>query len=157
MNLERLDRVLVFFAPLFLGLLTLDQISKWWALRTLDSVESEFAPKFGFHLTMNDGVAFGIDLPQWTIWILSFGVLALAIGIIIESKRWQDHWHLTGMAFLLAGAVGNMIDRARLGQVVDFIKVYWWPTFNLADAFIVVGVIILAWEILVREEAGSEL
>lgn len=154
LNLERLDRVWVFFAPLFLGLLTLDQISKAWALKSLDSA---VIPKFGFFVTMNEGVAFGIDLPTWAIWVLSFGVLALGIGLMTESKRWQDHWHLTGMAFLLAGAVGNMIDRARLGQVVDFIKVYWWPTFNLADAFIVVGVIILAWEILVREEAGTEL
>lgn len=137
--------------PLFVMFLAADQLSKWWALSNLRLGESV---DFGFALTQNYGIAFGIKLPQLAIFALTFGILALGAYLVVEEKLWQDHLHLTGLALLLAGAIGNLIDRVRLGYVVDFIKVYWWPTFNLADAFIVAAVILFGFIFIVR---GKEI
>jgi len=53
-----------------------------------------------------------------------------------------------GLGILLGGALGNLIDRVRLGAVVDFIDVPWWPTFNFADVAVVVGVALVVWAVL---------
>jgi len=65
---------------------------------------------------------------------------------------------LAGCAFVLGGAVGNLIDRIAYGEVIDFLDVYWrdwhWPAFNVADSFITVGVVVLLLRgVLVREDA----
>lgn len=151
-----LDRIWKFFGPLFLILLSADQISKWWAVSNLTGGENQ---DFGFVLSYNKGVVFGLgmDSPAWMIWVLTIAVLGLGVWLVVENKLWRDHWHLTGLALLLAGGIGNSIDRFRLGQVVDFIKVYWWPIFNLSDVFIVSGVILFAWEFLIRENTFEDL
>lgn len=149
-----LDKAWLFFAPLFGVLLAADQITKEWAntnLRTNDLTS------FGFSLSYNDGVVFGLDLPIWAIYALTLLVMALAINLIYTNKLWRDKWHLTGLALLFSGAIGNVIDRVRFGYVIDFIKVYWWPNFNLADVFIVLAVVIFAWEFLIRENSVSEI
>lgn len=151
-----LDRIWKFFGPLFLVLISADQISKWWAVSNLTGGENQ---DFGFVLSYNKGVVFGLgmDSPTWVIWGLTIAVLGLGFWLVIENKLWRDHWHLTGLALLLAGGIGNSIDRFRLGEVVDFIKVYWWPIFNLSDVFIVSGVILFAWEFLIRENTFEDL
>ena len=58
---------------------------------------------------------------------------------------------------LLAGALGNLFDRIRFGYVIDFIKVYWWPTFNIADVCIVLAVLVFAWDALFRGEGAEKL
>lgn len=153
-NAKKLDKLWTFFSPLLVVLIALDQLSKWWALKTLDIGDSR---DFGFELAYNDGIAFGIDLPIWAIWTITIGILVLGTWLVIENKLWRDKWHLVGLALILAGAVGNLIDRVRFGYVVDFIKIYWWPNFNLADAFIVLAVILFAYEFLIRENAVSEI
>ncbi len=149
-----LDRIWKFFGPLFLVLFGADQISKWWAVKNLDSINDQ---NIGMALSYNDGIVFGLNLPIWMIWVLTIAVFGLGVWLVIENKLWRDHWHLTGLALLLAGAIGNTIDRFRLGYVVDFLKVYWWPTFNLADVFIVSAVALFAWEFLIRENAFEDL
>lgn len=88
---------------------------------------------------------------------MTFGILAMGTYLVIEEKLWQDKWHLTSLAMILAGAIGNLIDRMRFGYVIDFIKVYWWPNFNLADVWIVVGVIVFGWIVLVREDGLTKV
>lgn len=151
---KKLDKIWLFFAPLFVVLTGLDQLSKAWAL---DGLTQGKRVDFGFELSFNDGIAFGLNLPGWAIWVVTFLVLALGVYLVIENKMWQDKWHLTGLALIFSGAVGNMIDRFRFGYVVDFLKVYWWPNFNLADSFILIGVVILAYEFLIRESAIEEI
>lgn len=150
----RLDRVWMFFAPLFVGLLTLDQLTKWWAV---GNVGLQADTDFGFSLTHNEGILFGFHLPQWGVYFLTFGILALGVYLVLKNKMWEHRGHLVGFALILAGAIGNLIDRLHYGYVVDFIKVYWWPNFNLADVFIVVAVALLAWDILFHENALDEL
>ncbi|MBU0981542.1 signal peptidase II [Patescibacteria group bacterium] len=149
-----LDKAWIYFSALFVLFTGLDQLSKWWALATLDETKRT---DFGFEITYNTGIAFGIDLPTWAIWVVTVLVLGIGSWLVYENKLWRDKWHLTGLALLVAGAIGNLIDRVRLGYVVDFIKFYWWPNFNLADVWIVMAVVVLMYEFLIREDAVSEI
>jgi signal peptidase II len=103
-----------------------------------------------FNLTYvrNTGAAFGIFAGAHEVFRLPFliGVSILAIGFIITMLRRlrEDAMGLmTALAFVLGGAMGNLIDRMVYGEVIDFLDVYWsnyhWPAFNLADSFITVG------------------
>ncbi len=151
---RQLDKIWMFFAPIFVLLFGADQLSKEWAVKNLST---EKTVDFGLALTHNNGIVFGYDLPLTVIYLLTVGILTLGGYLVIQNKLWRDHWHLAGLACLLAGALGNLVDRIRFGYVIDFIKVYWWPTFNLADAWIVLAVLIFAWEFLFREETMKKL
>lgn len=151
---RRLNRIWTFFAPFFVVFLGLDQISKEWALANLKLYENV---NFGFALSRNDGMVFGFNLPAVGIYLITICILGLGIYLVIKEKLWQNHWHLFALALLFSGAIGNLIDRVRFGYVVDFIKVYWWPTFNIADIGIVLGVILLAWGMLFREKMMGKL
>ena len=106
-----------------------------------------------FNLTYvrNTGAAFGIFAGSHEVFRLPFliGVSILAIGfILVMLKRLRDDATglITALTFILAGAIGNLIDRVLHGEVIDFLDVYYsnyhWPAFNLADSFITIGVTI---------------
>jgi signal peptidase II len=104
-------------------------------------------------LVYNQCAAFGICLgpPEYSRWIfLALALLALVVlGSMVRHTRASDHSRYFVLGLLVAGAVGNVIDRVRSAQgVVDFIEVgvgsYRWPTFNVADSAITVGAIALA-------------
>ena len=106
-----------------------------------------------FNLTYirNTGAAFGIFSGAHEVFRLPFliGVSVLASGfILVMLKRLREDATglITALAFILAGAVGNLIDRIFHGEVIDFFDVYWkqyhWPAFNIADSFITIGVAI---------------
>ncbi len=132
----------------------LDQLSKYWILQNIFPGEMlEVIPGF-FNLTLafNKGAAFGFmsGLPEGTRQIvmtltacLAFG--ALAYFFFVEFLH--DSVAHTALAAILGGAFGNIIDRVRLGMVVDFLDVYYgsyhWPAFNVADSSICLGVAIL--------------
>jgi len=115
---------------------------------------------FNIHYVENTGAAFGILQDQRTL--LTF-VSVLAVGVLlflIFSARDEHKGMLAALALILAGTCGNLIDRVRLGYVVDFLqfhlKQYYWPSFNIADAAISVGVGILIF-VSLRQEAKSLL
>jgi signal peptidase II len=93
--------------------------------------------------TRNSGAAFSIFRGDGSV----FGLVAIlvSVGILVYYRRAATGPLLLrmGLALVLGGALGNLIDRVRLGYVVDFIDLQWWPVFNLADSAIVVGVILL--------------
>jgi signal peptidase II len=151
---KKLDRLWLYFAPLTTVLIASDQVTKIWAY---NSLEPGKRVDFGWQLVYNDGIVFGVDLPIWFIFAMTVAILGLGTYLVIEEKLWRDKWHVTGLSLILSGAIGNLIDRVRLGFVIDFIKVYWWPNFNLADAFIVCGVLLFMYEFLIREEGISEI
>jgi signal peptidase II len=151
---RRLDQLWTFFAPLVVIFLGADQLTKDWAVSHLKNSDPT---DLGLSLIYNNGVVFGFDLPLVAIYLLTVGILALGTYLVIKQKLWRDRWHLTGLAFLLSGALGNLIDRLRFGYVIDFIKVYWWPVFNLADVWIVLGVLVFAWQFLFREDGLEKL
>ncbi len=91
----------------------------------------------------NFGAAFGIFAGQRMVFILA--VLVIVVVFIKWRKDFLQAGPLAmhGGGLLMGGALGNLVDRVRLGYVVDFIQVGWWPVFNIADSAIVIGAVSL--------------
>lgn len=152
-------KMLGFIVPVCLIVVLVDQWTKQWALGALVDQSIEVVPGwFSLTLAFNKGAAFGMlsGLPEGTRQLaLSFATafaLIIVIGLLLNHYRTNRvGWLAAGL--ILGGAVGNIIDRVQLGMVVDFLDVYWnqyhWPTFNVADSCICVGVGIL---LLIKSE-----
>jgi len=109
----------------------------------------------------NPGMAFGLlnDLPEaWRLPLfLGIAVLALVIiGHLFRQTQARALLMPAALASILSGAIGNLIDRFRWGYVVDFIQVHYgqhyWPTFNVADSTITVGIVLLVFDTLFTKE-----
>ncbi len=138
---ERINMIL-FFA-IILGIICLDQVSKWLAIIFLKGETPVMIIKglLRFSYVENRGAAFGMLSDQrWVFLVIS--TLAI-IGIIVYMIKWRPESKLAcvGIAFIAGGGIGNMIDRTLLGYVVDFIDFYtiWQFVFNIADSFVCVG------------------
>jgi signal peptidase II len=114
----------------------------------------------------NRGAAFGIlseaGLPYQSVMFSMVSVLALlAIALYAWRMPVQSRLPQTALALVMGGAVGNLLDRARLGYVIDYMDVYWgphhWPAFNVADSAISVGVTLLVIDILRNPQPISPL
>ena len=126
--------------------LGLDQLTKW--LITSNMAWGQSIPEEGFlRLTFvhNTGSAFGLFQGQGMI----LSVIAfVAVGAMIwlyRSSPMPSVLMRAALGLQMGGAIGNLIDRLRLGYVVDFFDVGPWPVFNIADSSVVVGIVILAW------------
>ena len=123
----------------------IDQATKQLAIAGIDRGE-QVNVFFGLDLTnaRNSGVAFGAFEGGGLIVALMIGVsLTLLVGYFAIHRDMPWLWIPVGL--LLGGALGNLADRVRDGAVIDFIDPVAWPAFNLADASIVIGVLILFW------------
>jgi signal peptidase II len=139
----------------------LDQLSKLWVLNTLGPNELErriqlIGSWFDLVYLRNTGVAFGLfrDIPQ----LFTFTSLLICAGAIYAYAYHlpnRSTWIQLSLGLVLGGALGNVLDRVRYGYVVDFIRVGWWPVFNLADSAICVGVAIMAVYLLLNEPAET--
>ncbi len=142
------------FITCLLLVVVLDQLSKSWVVHHFMLYESrEIIPGF-FHLTYltNTGAAFGLfaGRPGWLRQVFFIGVAVVAAAVIFFLHRrikGISRWYTVGLAMVGGGAVGNLIDRIRLGSVVDFLDFsvsgHHWPAFNVADSAITVGVAII--------------
>jgi len=140
---------------LALLVIILDQASKYWASASFDynSVE-RVTSFFYFTLRHNLGAAFSVldDAGGWQRWGLSAVKIVVSVGLIYWIARLRNTKPMESAAFalILGGALGNLIDRAMMGYVVDFIvfhyQQYAWPAFNIADAAICAGAALLIWE-----------
>lgn len=136
-------------------ILVLDQVTKALALdRLIPGVPLTLVEGYvALTLVMNTGLAFGLlaGLPpswRWVVVLLSLAALVVLARLAVRLLG-QGGWADTlAVGLLFGGAVGNLIDRARFGAVVDFVDLHargWhWPAFNVADSAITVGVAILA-------------
>ena len=130
-----------------------DQVTKGLVVLNMDPGQS--LPGSGlFRLTYvtNTGSAFGL-FPNQTVFL----VLASFVGIGVLLLFYRAHSGNSSMlhaslGLQLGGAIGNLVDRVRLGHVVDFIDVGAWPVFNLADSAIIVGLIGLLWTLSVSKD-----
>ncbi len=132
-------------------LIVLDQIFKLWAERSLDPVPDPFLPGLYLTYVKNTGIAFGLFQGNSE----PLGWLSLAVGIpILLYLGYARSAVGTRLALSLvaAGALGNAIDRIGRGYVIDYLDLGpgLWPVFNLADALVVVGVLLLVLEGLFR-------
>lgn len=151
-------------ALLALAVLVADQVSKWLVLGTLDPYRSiEVTPFFNLVLVWNRGVSFGMlnTLGDHGPWLLT--LLAAGIGAFLLVWLYRETRPLTRAALwlVLAGAVGNTIDRLRFGAVVDFLDFHagglHWPAFNVADSAIVVGAGLILLDGLVLSQTRHKL
>jgi len=135
--------------------LLVDQLSKLWIVRNFEPGESRIVLDQVLYLTyvQNQGAAFGI-LPGRSWLFLAGAFLVVVIFIIINCKRSQSNSVQIITGLITAGAVGNVIDRIRLGYVIDFFDLGWWPVFNIADIAIVCGALLLLI-VLIRDEKGE--
>ena len=144
----------------------LDQITKIWADTTLEMYQQIPVTGF-FNITKayNYGAAFSFldNEGGWQRWF--FTLISLVVSIVLcvwlyRMKR-AEKWLSLAISLILGGAVGNLIDRAWYGYVVDFIQVYWqtsyFPSFNIADAAISCGtVLLLGLTLFQKDESAAE-
>jgi len=145
--------------------LVLDQITKYVIQTHVQLHDSITVVPGFFNIThvRNKGAAFGIlsTLPEFWRSAFFITVTLVAVAAIIALII-KTHERLLVYAFSLiaGGAIGNVVDRIRYGEVVDFIqwyvKSYYWPSFNVADSAISIGVVLLAFEMLFGTNTKSQ-
>lgn len=149
---------------LIVGLgLAIDQASKLYINGTMTVYQSVPVLDGLFNITYlrNKGAAFSfLSNAAWRIPFFLVVTLVALVVILVALRRLRDDQRLAqiALAMIFSGAVGNLIDRVRQGEVIDFLDVYWknyhWPAFNVADSLICVGVALVAFDML-REERGQ--
>ncbi len=162
------SRNLRFFLPTFLVTLVIDQVTKLWIIERFAYGERQTVIEGFFNLThvRNPGGAFSflatMSEAVREAFFLGTGVLAIGLLLAFLWKLEPGQWvSATAIGGVLGGAIGNLIDRVRYGEVIDFLDFrliggYVWPTFNMADCWIVVGVGILMLEMFFETETETE-
>ncbi len=118
-----------------------DQLTKWIVSGRLGLGEAvaTIGP-FSIHHVQNTGIAFGL-FPNSTTAVIGLTGAAVAAMVVFFAHSAQRHPVLSvSLGLVIGGSVSNLVDRVRLGHVTDFLDFDYWPAFNLADSFIVVGV-----------------
>lgn len=130
------------------AVVALDQATKLWAVAVLEDGPIRLAgDTLQLRLTRNPGGAFSI-LTGFTP-VLAVLAIVMTVVIVRTARRTSDRGTAYALALVLGGAVGNLVDRfvrdpgVLRGEVVDFIRLSFWPTFNLADAAITIGVLLI--------------
>lgn len=133
-------------------ILFLDQISKTFisARVQLDQTLPLIKGVLGLTLIHNRGAAFGILKNQLYLFIITSVIAVVLIYFGLKDNR-HNRFYVVSLSLILAGALGNLIDRLRFGYVVDFLNFYIWPVFNIADSAITAGAMLLGWVILRRK------
>ena len=147
------------------GIYMVDQSSKAWAVRALRFGDDRTVIRgfLDFVYTENRGIAFGQLQESGTFgrWFFVVLAAAAAVAVLFYFLRTpqNDDRVLGACALLLAGIAGNLTDRARLGYVIDFINIHagsWhWPTFNVADASISIGALLLAYDLVFERKTTA--
>lgn len=140
--------------------LVLDQVTKVYIDKTMRLHDSITVIEGFFNITYlrNKGAAFGILAnSSWRLpfFLLITAVAVVVILVVVSRLRDDQKVSAVSLSLIFSGAVGNLIDRVRLGEVIDFLYVHWyehyWPAFNVADSAICVGVFLLAIEMFLEE------
>jgi signal peptidase II len=144
------------------AIIVLDQLTKFIIDRVMNLHQSISLIDGLFNLTYvrNTGAAFGIFAGSAEVFrrpfLIVVSILA-SVFIINMMKRLAETETglITGLSFILGGAIGNLIDRVIYGEVIDFLDVYWrnyhWPAFNIADSFITIGVCVMLYCLYTHE------
>ena len=132
------------------ALLILDRVTKYLITSVLFEGQSIPVIPDIFHLTLvlNKGIAFGLFKGRQYFFILLSGLAILSIAAYLWRRRRVGARLSLALGLILGGALGNVIDRVRLGHVIDFLDFRVWPVFNVADSAITIGAVLLAWNVL---------
>ena len=130
------------------AVLLADQLTKWWALDTLDTRTIDLPWTLRLNLTLNRGAAFGLGSKYAPL--IALAAVAVVVVVLGSTRGLDSRWPRLGVGLVLGGALGNLGDRLFRegtgflgGAVVDFIDLQWWPVFNVADAAVCVGAVLL--------------
>jgi len=141
----------------------LDQVTKWMITTQFKLYETVVVIPGFFNITYikNKGAVFGIFRnagPSFRFWffcVATILLVAVLFFVMIRSARDQK-WTFYALSLILGGAIGNLIDRFRFGEVTDFVDVligtYHWPAFNVADAAITCGAVVMIIQLLFTKE-----
>ena len=134
------------FHAVFFGVVLLDQLTKFLALRLLHETGGIPVIPHIFHLTLvhNTGIAFGFFRQHPSILLI---LISMSLLLLFFWGCWKTNFSSPqrfALALILGGAVGNWVDRLRFGAVIDFLDFRVWPVFNIADSAITLGVAIFA-------------
>jgi len=154
------------FVLLVAGVLIADQLTKAWALSALFASGQQIilTPFFNLTPVWNSGISFGLfaELPSVTGMVIPVFALVVVIWLYLQLATLSGVQRF-GAGFIAGGALGNVIDRLRFGQVIDFLDLhllgYHWPAFNIADSAIFIGVVAWLYGIMrpaSSQEAGSQ-
>ena len=140
-------RTFLRWLALTLIIVCLDQYTKRIIIATMGPYDvKEVFPFLAIVFTMNPGAAFSFlaDASGWQRWFFSIvAMIAVVLLLVMLFRNTKDRFLSLGFVLVLAGAIGNLIDRIMLGAVVDFILIHWrdfrWPAFNVADSCITIG------------------
>jgi signal peptidase II len=154
-----MSRILPWFG-VSAAIVIVDQFTKWLVLsRFAPGERLELTGFFNLVLVFNKGAAFSFlaDAPGWqTPVLVAFALGAAVIVSVLLVRSPERRMFCSGLALILGGAIGNVIDRLRFGHVVDFLDLHaagWhWPAFNVADSAITVGAVILILDGFRRHE-----
>ncbi len=123
----------------------------------------DILPVFQFRLSWNEGISFSLFNSGTDAAVATLLAVTIAITIVMTVWMWRTprSWLQVGLGLIVGGALGNIIDRASVGAVADFLHVYWqdwhFPTFNIADSCITVGAIIVLLDALFdRDHDGKQ-
>ena len=148
----------MYFLLVALLVIIFDQLTKYYVVSNFYLGESVPVIENIFHWTyiLNPGAAFGMfEGSRWFFVVIAIGVL---FGIwYMKDEINEGGWMMQyGAALFGGGAIGNLIDRARSGLVIDFFDFRIWPVFNVADIAICVGVAMILWKVLQTEFLKNE-
>ena len=155
-----MTRLLVVYFLISALLVGLDQWSKYLTVQNISLGETkEFIPGF-LSLThlRNTGAAWSLlEGKMIFFYVITVTVSVVIIYLLIKNYK-KSIWYSVGLSFVLAGAIGNFIDRVRLGYVVDMLQTDFmnFPIFNVADSTLVVGVICIFIYLILDEKAAKE-
>ena len=144
----RYKKLMIYLIPIVIILL--DQLTKILVLNNItEHTVVAVMPCFNLLLTFNKGVSFSLltSDSDYAPYLLSAFAVGVSICLLYWLKKEKDKLSRVGLALILGGAIGNVIDRIRFGGVVDFldfyIGTYHWPAFNVADSAICIGVTLI--------------
>lgn len=144
-NINLINIILTFF------LVCLDQFTKYLAVTNLQAGPKPIIKGiFELNYVQNTGAAFGI-LQNFRTFFLVLTPIVLLVLLILLIKNKRNKLYSLSLILVIGGALGNYIDRVRLGYVVDFLDFKVWPVFNFADASIVIGAVLFALIIFTEE------
>jgi signal peptidase II len=151
--------------PLTLGVIVLDQFTKLLIVKHFELYERiAVLPVLDITRLHNTGAAFSMlaDASGWQRWFFTLLALGVGVGIVawLGKLKARSQWVLCcSLSLILAGALGNLIDRVRLGHVIDFIHAHWdehyFAAFNIADSAITIGAVLILIDALFESRRGK--
>ncbi|MFC0233031.1 signal peptidase II [Vagococcus entomophilus] len=139
----------------------LDQASKFWVVKNLDLGEQIFNQNGLISIThiRNNGAAWSIlEGQMWFFTVITIVAVVVVLYLLYRNIN-QSKWLTVGLSLILGGALGNFIDRIRLGYVVDMIQIdfFRFPIFNLADTALSLGVVCILIYVLLDEKKNKQV